>query len=216
MEMECNVNGQSENAYEIPQNASGPPAVPKQDNNERLKNIFPALPNIGYRKCPTLRDRLVRAKLKPESSRENKSLSDINSRITQNVFDIRMFRASNNLFYKRFPDSVNYATANAQCEGMGARLISTGMRCSKVKNEIFPKHYLTGASSWIGLEDISNEGIWVWSDGVNETPSVIWAPGQPNGGRTENCAGVTNNSIIVANDARCLNVHRFVCKRELE
>nr|XP_039260799.1 low affinity immunoglobulin epsilon Fc receptor-like [Styela clava] len=82
-----------------------------------------------------------------------------------------------------------YATAKAQCEGSGARLISTGMRNNQVKSkriiEIFPKQYLTGASSWIGLDDISNEGIWVWSDGVNETPSVIWAPGEPNGGNID-------------------------------
>nr|XP_039273918.1 uncharacterized protein LOC120347871 [Styela clava] len=43
------------------------------NNNERLRNIFPAPPKIAYRKCPTLRDRLVRDKLKPESSREVKS-----------------------------------------------------------------------------------------------------------------------------------------------
>ncbi|XP_039261676.2 uncharacterized protein LOC120337843 [Styela clava] len=37
------------------------------DNNDRLKEIFPKPPRLAYRKCPTLRDKLVRAKLKPET-----------------------------------------------------------------------------------------------------------------------------------------------------
>nr|XP_039251129.1 uncharacterized protein LOC120328667 [Styela clava] len=37
------------------------------DNNDRLKVIFPKPPRLAYRKCPTLRDKLVRAKLKPET-----------------------------------------------------------------------------------------------------------------------------------------------------
>ncbi|XP_077974125.1 uncharacterized protein LOC144429790 [Styela clava] len=41
------------------------------NNNERLKEIFPNPPKLAHRKCPTLRDRLVRAKLKPKSPVSN-------------------------------------------------------------------------------------------------------------------------------------------------
>nr|XP_039257316.1 C-type lectin galactose-binding isoform-like [Styela clava] len=159
----------------------------------------------------------LNSKIYNEANKLNKSLSDTNSRITKMFSISGWFTASNNLTYKRFTDSVNYATAKAQCEGMGARLVSTGMRDNQVKNEIFPNHYLTGDRAWIGLDDISNEGIWVWSDGVNETPSTIWASGEPNGGRSDNCAEIRfYYSKIVANDASCSNAHRFVCEREFE
>ncbi|XP_077972805.1 lectin-like [Styela clava] len=125
------------------------------------------------------------------------------------------FRASNNLIYKRSTDSVNYATAKAQCEGMGARLVSTGIRNNQVKNEIFPKHYLTGAYAWIRLDDINNEGIWVWSDGMNDSPSAIWRTGEPKGGRSENCAIILiSNSKIVVADLNCSQNCRFVCEKE--
>ncbi|XP_077972804.1 lectin-like [Styela clava] len=126
------------------------------------------------------------------------------------------FRASNNLIYKRFTDFVNYETAKDQCDGMGARLVSTGIRNNTLKNEIFPKHYLTGVSAWIGLDDIITEGIWVWSDGVNESPNSLWNAAEPNGGRTENCVEVFNNSTIVGNDAPCTLFRRFVCEREFD
>ena len=46
------------------------------------------------------------------------------------------FRASNNLIYKRFTDFVNYETAKDQCDGMGARLVSTGIRNNTVKKYV--------------------------------------------------------------------------------
>ncbi|XP_039257357.2 uncharacterized protein LOC120333984 isoform X1 [Styela clava] len=139
------------------------------------------------------------------------NLSEANLRMNKMFSISGWFRASNNLIYKRFTDFVNYATAKAQCEEMGARLVSTGIRNNQVKNEIFPKHYLTGAYAWIGLDDISKEGIWVWSDGGNESTSAIWQSSQPNGGRKENCAVIV---LPGAFDIACSGVQRFVCERE--
>ncbi|XP_039257367.2 C-type lectin mannose-binding isoform-like isoform X2 [Styela clava] len=145
----------------------------------------------------------------------NANLTEANSRMNKMFSISGWFRASNNLIYKRFTYSVNYATAKAQCERLGARLVSTGMRNNQVKNEIFPKHYLT-RGSWIGLDDISHEGIWVWSDDVNGSPSAIWASGEPNGGSSENCVIIFYNTKIVGNDVACSAVNRFVCEREFE
>nr|XP_039257333.1 hepatic lectin-like [Styela clava] len=143
------------------------------------------------------------------------NLTEANLRMNKMFSISGWFRASNNLIYKRFTDSVNYATAKAQCEGMGARLVSTGIRNNKVKSEIFPKHYLTGAFAWIGLDDISKEGSWVWSDGVNISPSKIWAPGEPTGGLNEDCAHmILLNSKLDVYDGGCTGPHRFVCESD--
>nr|XP_039257377.1 low affinity immunoglobulin epsilon Fc receptor-like [Styela clava] len=143
------------------------------------------------------------------------SMTEANSRMNRMFSISGWFRASNNLIYKRFTDSVNYATAKAQCEGMGARLVSTGIRNNLVKKEIFSKHYLTGANAWIGLDDINNEGIWVWSDGINNSPSAIWAPGEPTGGLNEDCAiMILQNSKLVVYDGGCTGSYRFVCEKD--
>ncbi|XP_077973543.1 uncharacterized protein LOC144428327 [Styela clava] len=143
------------------------------------------------------------------------NLTEASSNIDKLLSIIGWFRASNNLIYKRFTDSVNYTTAKAICEGMGARLVSTGIRNNQVKNEIFTKHYLTGAYAWIGLDDISNEGVWIWSDGVNDSPSAIWAPGEPTGGFNEDCAIMLFwNSKLVVYDGGCTDSYRFVCEKD--
>ncbi|XP_077973631.1 lectin-like [Styela clava] len=153
----------------------------------------------------------LNSKIHNGDNKLNKSLSDTNSRITEMFSISGWFRASNNLIYKRFTDSVNYATAKAHCEGMGARLVSTGIRNSQNKSEIFPNQYLTGAYAWIGLDDISSEGTWVWSDGANGSPSAIWESLEPNGGRKENCAVIRLSGVI---DVACSEIHRLVCEKE--
>ncbi|XP_077972954.1 lectin-like [Styela clava] len=145
----------------------------------------------------------------------NTRLTNVNAMINEMVLISGWFRASNNLIYKRFTDSVNYATAKTQCKVLGARLVSTGIRNNQVKSEIFSKDYLTGANAWIGLDDISNEGTWIWSDGVNESPSGLWESSQPDGGRIENC--VVNKlfaSKLGLHDYSCSDTHRFVCEKE--
>ena len=61
---------------------------------------------------------------------------------------------------------------------------------------------------WIGFNDITTDGTWVWSDG---TPSdyTIWSPNEPNGGTNENCGELFNG---VWNDLPCGNPHLyFLC-----
>ncbi|XP_077973404.1 uncharacterized protein LOC144428277 [Styela clava] len=143
----------------------------------------------------------------------NKSLTDANSNIDK-LLSMEWFRASNNLFYKRFVIYVNYVTAKAQCEGLGARLVSTGIRNIQVKNEIFPGRYLSGRIPvWIGLDDINSEGMWVWSDGGSGSP--MWETSEPNGGESENCAVVILlRANIGVHDVFCSRLHKFVCERE--
>uniref|UniRef100_UPI00193A620A uncharacterized protein LOC120333977 n=1 Tax=Styela clava TaxID=7725 RepID=UPI00193A620A len=214
MEMEYYANGQSENTYEIPQNASEPAVVPKQNNNNTTnkKTVFVVAISFGIcfivsvaalilimqfqNEMKHMREKLDKmskidsslvsnisdtqkqqmetfeklttqfnyslAKISNETQKTSSSikkelenmknevsqldskiligdnklkanLTDTTSRMNKMFSISGWFRASNNLIYKRFTDSVNYATAKAQCEGMGARLVSTGMRNNQVK-----------------------------------------------------------------------------------
>ncbi|XP_077973640.1 lectin-like [Styela clava] len=208
MEIECYAN--VENIYETAQTASRPPSIPEQDNNKATnkKTIFVVTVSFEIYFIVSVAAFVLLITQKA-------NLTEANLRINKMFSISGWFRASNNLIYKRFTDSVNYATAKAQCEGMGARLVSTGIRNNKVKSEIFTKHYLTGAYAWIGLNDISNEGIWVWSDVVNVSPSKIWAPAEPTGGLNEDCAHmILLNSKLDVYDGGCTGPHRFVCESD--
>ena len=68
---------------------------------------------------------------------------------------------------------------------------------------------------WVGLNDIAQEGTWVWSDG---TPNDYqnWAPSEPNDYLSnEDCVrtigGLIPNQKF--NDAPCANPNRFVCQK---
>nr|XP_039266988.1 C-type lectin-like [Styela clava] len=127
------------------------------------------------------------------------------------------YRASNNLFYKWFSEEVHYQTARNRCEQLGARLISTGIRDSKVRSEIHSKICIPDTRMWIGLDHIEREN-WVWSDGtiVNDIRrSVPWRNGEPNNeGRFEFCGeylcGKLYNGV---NDQWCFSEFAYVCEK---
>jgi hypothetical protein len=40
---------------------------------------------------------------------------------------------------------------------------------------------------WIGLKDVKDEGVFVWSVSQTNVSWTNWSPGEPNGGTNENC-----------------------------
>lgn len=70
---------------------------------------------------------------------------------------------------------------------------------------------------WIGLNDLSNEGTYVWLDGTAPSYST-WMRGQPNNGgflgQEQDCVGILSawNAGYAWNDGECDNQWRFVCE----
>eukprot|EP01083_Nonionella_stella_P249745 863229_1 len=84
---------------------------------------------------------------------------------------------------------------------------------------------------WIGLNDNTKEGHWIFSDGTGCPTAAIscdglkyWAPGQPDALNTEqDCAAILNkddhvniggNPITINNmlhDSECFWLHYFIC-----
>ncbi len=74
--------------------------------------------------------------------------------------------------------------------------------------------YYPGTTRWIGLNDRSDEGTFVWSNGAAASYRS-WAPGAPSSG-----AGALFADCVFArdsdgrwNDASCLELHRAMCER---
>ncbi len=77
--------------------------------------------------------------------------------------------------------------ARAACRSMGMDLATFASRAAAQAVHGRVKDLLgTNVSYWLGASDASKEGSWTWVSGqaVNHTR---WLPGEPNGGRRENC-----------------------------
>ena len=64
--------------------------------------------------------------------------------------------------------------------------------------------------TWIGLDDKSNEGVFVWIDG-SDLEWANWGSGEPNDyGSGEDCAHVTTDGIW--NDNVCSSQFAYACQ----
>ncbi|XP_036797745.1 CD209 antigen-like protein 2 [Oncorhynchus mykiss] len=66
--------------------------------------------------------------------------------------------------------------------------------------------------SWIGLTDEDREGLWTWVDNTQLTTAEYWHPGEPNGGREENCGMIWMN-YDAWNDASCSAALPWICEK---
>lgn len=70
---------------------------------------------------------------------------------------------------------------------------------------------------WIGLDDLAQEGRWMYIDGVlSDENNTKWKPNQPdNYGRGEDCAHILNHDLnFRLNDMKCTNNNKVLCETE--
>ena len=90
---------------------------------------------------------------------------------------------------------INWADAKNTCEDLHGHLghghlvkIETEEENEELYNEAVRLNVTAG--TWIGLNDIAEEGNWVWTDG-KRADFTKWCTGQPdNIGGTEDCAAL--------------------------
>ncbi|XP_078679396.1 uncharacterized protein LOC144915035 isoform X2 [Branchiostoma floridae x Branchiostoma belcheri] len=73
-----------------------------------------------------------------------------------------------------------------------------------------------GERHWIGLNDMENEGRFVWSDGSTQSYNE-WKPGEPNNvlePHGEDCVHIARRMGYKWNDMRCDVKAHFVCEKE--
>ena len=77
---------------------------------------------------------------------------------------------------------MTWQQANAACKSLvpgssGLVIIKDEAQNIGVRQILYDNNFKNG---WIGLNDIEQEGVWMWSDGVNsDTRYKNWAPNQP-------------------------------------
>ncbi|KJU87798.1 secreted protein containing C-type lectin domain protein [Candidatus Magnetobacterium bavaricum] len=129
---------------------------------------------------------------------------------------------SNGYLYKELIDGCTWDDCERAAKAAGAHLVSIGD--AQENQWLFETFF--GNSYWIGLNDMANEGKYVWSDGKNYT-YMNWDKNEPNGGRSENCLvmyNIQNNDQNTArdfwvvpgswNDASCENTNKAIMKKK--
>ena len=100
--------------------------------------------------------------------------------------------------------------AEADCVMQGGHLISIHDQATQdfLAANAFA---VAGSDWWIGLNDQSSEGIYVWSD-ASPTDFATWAGGEPNNAGDEDCAHFAIWAGGNWNDQPCYAELRYICE----
>ena len=109
----------------------------------------------------------------------------------------------------------NYATANQTCKDIGGKLAEPR---NQTTNEFFTD--LANEKGivyeyWIGINDISEEGKFVYESNGEQITWTNWGPGEPNNAppkRAGDCVRLKEGKWW---DQGCEKFHPFVCERKL-
>jgi hypothetical protein len=114
--------------------------------------------------------------------------------------------------YIFFEQPKSWVDAQFTCAQQGYSLVTV----NDGAEDAWLKQQAPSRSMWLGYNDRSVEGRWVWEDGAPTYTN--WRPGEPNNtGGNEDCA--VNNSVATTagtggrwNDIPCTDVVSFVCE----
>ncbi|XP_050977575.1 CD209 antigen-like protein E [Labeo rohita] len=104
----------------------------------------------------------------------------------------------------------SWTESRAYCTKRGADLIIINNK----EEQDFVNSIADGIYVWIGLTDIDVKGRWKWVNGSTLTSGFrLWASGQPNGGKVENCA---LSYSLKWYDYQCNSAYKWICEKSFE
>ncbi|XP_028409435.1 alpha-N-acetylgalactosamine-specific lectin-like [Dendronephthya gigantea] len=125
--------------------------------------------------------------------------------------------AFNQSSFQLVSNRLTFENARKVCQEMKGDLASTS---SDEEQAFLYKIFLdsnppAGSQVYVGLNDITKEGVFVWSDG---SPNLYakFRSGQPNNDGNEDCVTLEENfGDAVFNDRQCVEEKRFFCETSL-
>ncbi|XP_076808329.1 CD209 antigen-like protein A isoform X2 [Clavelina lepadiformis] len=220
---------------DAPSNIRGPPGYPGKrgssgEKGDKGKQGAPCTQD--EEKVNEMKDHLVELQQQLQVAfRKLSELNDIlqsqNNTINTNQVDIQYlcgvahedgwFASSNGYQYKMTISAQSWQESRMLCSKMGGDLAAVGMRNLASRRIIF--NTLPGrGSSWIGLNDLNEEGKWMWNDGVAMTrANAGWLPNEPNNHNgNEDCAAIFTRSSTLLNDTPCSASLYGLCEKRVK
>ncbi|CAH3165282.1 unnamed protein product, partial [Pocillopora meandrina] len=109
--------------------------------------------------------------------------------------------------YFTSPACMPWLTAESNCSAMGSQLVTIHNQ----EENVYVQHRHNGERSWIGLNDRSVEGSFVWTN-KEISKFRFWAHQQPNDWNNEDCVHTLSAKHGYAwNDVPCDNCFNFTC-----
>ncbi len=107
------------------------------------------------------------------------------------------------------PEARAWEDAHQQCLNMGLDLaaFTDGAEEIHVSDTALG---LWATTWWAGLNDVANEGAWVWSNG-EPVAYTNWSPGEPNDSGGEDCQQILWSGYAW-NDLNCVSALPYVCE----
>ncbi|XP_044179849.1 uncharacterized protein LOC122961271 isoform X2 [Acropora millepora] len=106
----------------------------------------------------------------------------------------------------------SWLRAQSNCSTMSSNLVTV----QNQEKNVYIQHRHNGERSWIGLNDRSVEGSFVWTN--KEISSFrFWAPRQPNDWKNEDCVHTLGaRHGYTWNDVPCTNCYNYTCFKDLD
>merc|ERR1712227_477491 len=121
------------------------------------------------------------------------------------------YTTSGSKCFKVFTAVSNWLAALTTCIGEGGTLA----KLETSDENTLVQTLLAGEVGWFGLNDVSNEGTFVWADDAALDPAFTnWANNQPdNNGNGQHCVALRADGLW--NDAVCGGDKQFVCQKTI-
>ncbi|XP_065145813.1 ladderlectin-like [Paramisgurnus dabryanus] len=114
--------------------------------------------------------------------------------------------------YKFFSQSVNWATAEKNCQSVDANLASVR---NTLENNFLLNLVPATTRAWIGAHDGEIDGQWLWTDG-SQFDFTNWCSGEPNNNSgAESCLEINFYTNRCWNDIYCANTMSYICAKPL-
>ncbi|CAH3182513.1 unnamed protein product [Porites lobata] len=106
----------------------------------------------------------------------------------------------------------SWLTAESNCSTMSSNLVTVHNQ----EENVYIQHRHNGERSWIGLNDRSVEGSFVWTN-KEISKFRFWAPQQPNDWKNEDCVHTLGTKHgYTWNDVPCTNCYNYTCFKDLD
>ncbi|CAH3188037.1 unnamed protein product [Porites lobata] len=106
----------------------------------------------------------------------------------------------------------SWLTAVSNCSTMSSSLVTVHNQ----NENVYIQHRPNGERSWIGLNDRSVEGSFVWTN-KEISKFRFWAPQQPNDWKNEDCVHTLGAKHgYTWNDVPCHNCYNYTCFKDID